>query len=303
VIDKKSVTILVLIILFISSIEIVLHFLQPFLSKDLKHYKEMDLVLEKFNNCNKDKVLFIGNSLTREGIDTQLFSEQNKCIALIRPDDTTINEWAWIFKSKVSGRINIKELKIIFLGSQLKDKPLEVQNLVSISNLVSTNEIFEVIHLEDLDFSDSASLVLAHWSKVFSSRERVQRRILALLPKYKEQSRLINQSLVHAGTRTEDKIQKNRYRHLKMLIQLAQEKKVRITFIAAPLPKPYKIESNLLDIFDKYSSISFLDARKAWDIQDKDFQDGYHLNARGASKFTKYILDNDKKYQRKINDF
>jgi len=290
---KKSISIVVLILLFLVSLELVLRFIQPYLSKDLKHYMQMNSLINKHDKITGKKILFIGNSLTREGIQPQAYKDQSMHITLINPDDTSISEWSWIFKNMVYDRNNIHELNIVFAGGQLKDKRLQEQNLVSISHIINAVDIADVIKFERLTLSDSITLVLAHISAVFSSRERIQRRILDLLPYYREQSQLINQSLNRDLSLRQVSSQKNAYRHLKMLIKLAKEKDIHITFIAAPLPKVYSLDNNLINIFNRYK-VDFIDGRSIQEIHPSDFSDGYHLNEVGAEKFTRYIIVNQK---------
>jgi len=290
--NSKSIKIIFVIIALFLSVELTLRMAQPYLSKDIKHYKALASIVEKFDKSEVDKVLFIGNSLTREGVDKEKFEKNEKGLTLIRPDDTTVTEWFWIFKSKIYDKdIKVTDLAIIFVGDQLEDKPLKEQNLVSISNIVNTSEMFSVREFEVLSLSDLITLTLSHFSVTFASRERVQRRVLDLLPMYREQSRIINRSLVEGHVQSSKDKKKATYKHLLELIKLAQEKNIHLTFISSPLLKAYTLDRDLLNIFNKSESISFINAKDEVQVDKTDFQDGYHLNKEGASKFTEYILE------------
>lgn len=288
IIKSKSIQIVFFSIVFLLFLEMSLRMAQPYLSKDLNHYINMNKMLINFYKKRERDILFIGNSLTREGIDIDEFTQQNIRVLSIHPDDTTITEWLWLYKSKIYQKYPIDNLVIVFAGSQLSDKKLEMQNLVSIANLVKMKQLGDVCVFENLDFSDAVTLILSHVSSIFSSRERIQRRVLDLLPSYREQSRLINGMYKKQSIRVKDK---KSYRHLKELIRLVKLKDTNLTLVAIPLSYQYNLDNKLLNIC-KTNQIHLIDGRNLKNISPRDFLDGYHLNRQGAKKFTKFLIKN-----------
>ena len=75
------------------------------ISLDLEHIGGIPAIAEEFGQGDELRVLFLGNSLTRAGLNPEAFELEAASqglgplrIAHIYPDDTTISEWPHVFK-------------------------------------------------------------------------------------------------------------------------------------------------------------------------------------------------------------
>lgn len=282
----KKITINIIAILV--ALELLLYFIEEKLSVNIRHYNAIEDIVSSLENRNS--TLILGNSLVRRGINKEQIQSQTDelSIGIIYPDDTTITEWYWIFKSKILANSNINTLAISFVGEQLSDSPIQSQNIARIGSLISSRELIDVTQFEDFDLGESMKLILTHFSKLFSLQEQINRRILDLLPSYRHAARTINNSLSNNTKRTSNK---KTYKHLSELVKLCKKHKLKLVVIAMPQPKRYSIEEGVLTMKEN-GDLEILDAQNTENITNNDYLDGYHLNHKGARKLSNFIVQN-----------
>ena len=113
--------------------------------------------------------MVIGNSLTREGIDSQLIKRgidnrktSKKAIGYIYPDDTSIIEWYYIFTSYYAQlKIYPKYIFVIFAEDQLVSREIQFEEIQRISKYTQFKSLFDVIRNEGLSLSQSIDLYLS----------------------------------------------------------------------------------------------------------------------------------------------
>ena len=78
------------------------------LSIDDAHIKSVPDLISELAECKSPRILFIGNSLTREGVDLKELKKEldiaglhDANIAAVFPDDTTPIHWQYIVKNHV----------------------------------------------------------------------------------------------------------------------------------------------------------------------------------------------------------
>jgi len=284
---SKFIKLIISVVIVILIIEIILRVIEPKISKDIVHYNQMDKIVKSLDD--EKNILFLGNSLTRHGINKHVFQSNLKDfkIGLIYPDDTTIIEWFWIFTTKIKKNKEIKKLIIPFAPGQLDDRILNTENLNKLSRLVPTSYLIELINKENLSFNQSFTLILSHFSVLYGSKEKIQRRVLDILPFYRESIQKINNTLKKNNVATKA-MPTNR--HLFELINSAMKQNMKLIFVEVPLPSKYKTKDNIINIFKKFSNIKFITNDNFQDIKENDFLDGYHLNEKGSLKFSKKLL-------------
>ena len=96
--------IVIIFLLLESSIRVGSHLL----SIDDAHIKLVPDLISELAECKSPRILFIGNSLTREGINLKVLKEEldvaglpDANIAAVFPDDTTPIHWKYIVKNLV----------------------------------------------------------------------------------------------------------------------------------------------------------------------------------------------------------
>jgi len=286
--NRKALYILLALLLFFLSIELALRVVEKKLSKDLVHYDQMNAIIHELKQPSENNILFLGNSLTREGIEEDILHQyiSDAKIEKIYPDDTTITEWYWIFfKRLVRIKPDLDMIIIPFAPGHLSDQELTVKNITRLSKLLPVSDLLQVRKYESLGIDNSSKLLLSHISVFYASRERIQKRLLDLLPYYRDTIQEINRSM-----KKESKAKQGiSYHHLHDLMQQKTFPKLQLIFVAVPLIKKYTIEAELLQLFEQYENVHFLDGNAMKDIEEEDFSDGYHLNEVGAKKFSHFI--------------
>jgi len=270
------------------ALEICLRVIDSRLSIDINHYKKMSTIIASLNETGAKNILFVGNSLTRHGLDNITLNNtlDNTNSASIYPDDTTIIEWSWIIKSKVSTNQNIDTLIISYAGHQLKDKHLEQQHFIRIASIVPPQDLIKVISFEALNLKESLLLGLAHYSRIFSLQERINNRVLDLLPYYRKASQTINQSLKQKSHKSKNNTAT--YTHLTSIINFCKDHKIQLIVLAIPLPSKYKLDKEIT-LQHNLGNLKFIDARVIPNLTKDDYLDGYHLNQNGAKKLTIFL--------------
>ena len=281
---------LLTVALILISLELILNLVKENLSKDLLHYSKMDTIISNITSItsqDKEKYLFLGNSLTRHGIIPSIIETQSSQIEMIYPDDTTIIEWYWISKSKITPQHAINNLVLSYAGHQLEDKNLEDQQLIRIASVIQTNELLEVYKFETLTINQFITLLLSKASLIYALRERINRRVLDLLPHYRNTASTINKHLKNT-THSSSATVRPSYKHLQQLIQLCHKHKIDLTIVALPLPAQYPLDKYIQEL-DHQNIITLIDARNIKTINKEDYLDGYHLNPSGAKKLSSYL--------------
>ncbi len=240
--------------------------------------------------------MVIGNSLTREGIDGQLIKRgidnriiSKKAIGYIYPDDTSIIEWYYIFHSYCAqSKIYPKNIFVIYAEDQLVSREIQFEEIQRISKYTQFKSLFNVIVNEGLSLSQSIDLYLSKVFRFYSNRERINKRILDIIPNYRSTFRKLNQKSKPKEIKTENK---KEYYHLNKLITLINNFKIQTTFIAIPISKSYDIDPRLKRIINNSQYCELVNFQNTKKFTENDFLDGYHLNQDGASKFTNQFLE------------
>jgi len=282
---------MVVFFILIGIIELTLTIYEDSLSKDLAHINSF----ERISNNNND-ILVIGNSLTREGINSQLIERNinNRMkpklkIGYIYPDDTSVIEWYHIFVNYYfQPKIYPKNLFIIFAQDQLASSKIQFEEIQRISKYTQFESLFNIIIDEGLSLSQSIDLYLSKVFRLYSNRERIKKRILDIMPNYRTTVRKLNKKLKPNESKTEVK---RKYSHLNKLIELINKLNIQTTFIAIPISKPYIIDTELIKIINNSQYCRLVDFQSTTKYKENDFIDGYHLGQDGASKFTDQLVE------------
>ena len=290
----KKVILFVFGVLFV--LEITLRMMEPYISLDLKHYRDIPSIINNVAKAHNTKILFMGNSLTRRGIDRNELKAAfpNATIGLVYPDDTFATDWYWIYKNQVEHRIpNLDYLFILFAPANLYDwRHKRTTVLIRMARFAHTTQLKTIITREHLDFNQSLQLVLAHFLDLFALKERIQRRILNIIPNYSKTIRKINELHKAQLNRHMSNNKKHRMKDIIELIRSATSHKTTVIMIAAPLVHKYKVPTRLVKFIKRTPHAFLVDANRMDNIDASDFRaDQYHLNDKGAHKLTRFVLD------------
>ena len=220
--DTWKVAVAVLAVLL--SIELMMRIERTSLSKDLVHIEQIPASVAKLSKSEGVRTLILGNSLSREGIDLELFNRKmsggNHVHAVqVYPDDTSILEWLHVYLHFIVKPKNEVDLVILcFAENQLQDGAmLHVRRFAQ--HFTDWQSAIGLFQSENFRFDQIVEFTLAKYSMMFANAERVRGRILDwVIPYYRTSANLIND----VGKYTESTLPKQvpTYAHLKELIDL-----------------------------------------------------------------------------------
>jgi len=262
------------------------------LSNDLVHIQEIPERIDRLSRGKGTRILFLGNSLTREGIDIEQFRREMESTAAVTveqvyPDDTGIIEWVHVFEHFVTKRSS--ELDVVILGfaqTQLQDGgPINVRRLAH--NYTDWKAATEIFREEDFSFDQRVEFTLARYSTAFANAGRVRKRIFdSTVPYYRTSAARVNTSIQSAGHA--ERQEQPTYRRLQKLIRLVQATEAKLVVVAYPVGKPYTLDAGLTELLDTIGG-PWIDARNLPGITRDNFPDGYHMDASAAAIFTRHL--------------
>ncbi len=264
------------------------------LSKDVEHLQSFGQLAANFGNSavSGPKVLFLGNSLTRYGVDEAVFANTFQAHAGVEPtalkivpDNTAVADWFYVYRNQFAMAQRAPQILVIgFEGGHLRDAASRHPDRLA-QYYCSWNDWSELCARDLPDFESRAAFVLEKCSAMVGNRDRVTRRALdALIPGYREGMDRINASLKSHGTTSPTP----EYQRLRKLIALAREQHVQVVLAAMPVPEHYEFDAELLAVVQE-AGISLLDLRQVDGITTAMFFDGLHMDAAGAKLYSAAI--------------
>jgi hypothetical protein len=280
------------------AVEASLNWLEPSLSGDVAHIMQIAEVSRGLNaSSSPAKVLWLGNSLTGEGIDMSVADsvlEQELGTELagftVHPDGSSIAEWHHIANNEFFDRGAVPDLLIVpFAWNLLSDQnPVNVQRIAR-WYLNRPEQWLDFLRHDTEGLEEKFSAVLASFSAAYGNRDRVRDRVLVGLPGYEYLAFELGNPGAGAGGDNNSAAEVSlTYARLRRLAKSAREHGVRLAVVAMPVVGPYKIDSKLLETADLYDII-VIDARDTDGINEGWFRDDMHLLPDGARQVTRRI--------------
>jgi len=266
------------------------------LSKDVEHLQSVPALAERFATTagSGPKMLFLGNSLTRYGIDEQVFAESfsqatgvSPRTLKIVPDNTAVADWFYVYRNQFAQPDRAPDVLVIgFEGGHLRDAPSRHTDRLAQFYCGWCNWP-DLCRFDLPDFESQASFALAKCSALYGNRDRVTRRALdVLIPGYRAGMDRINASLQsHAVPSTSAA---PRYERLRELILDAQRQHVRVVLAAMPVPEHYEFDAELLAVVQQ-TGVELLDLRRVNGIEPAMFFDGLHMDADAARLYSRAL--------------
>lgn len=288
----RWIVLCVVAILLVS--ELALRQLEDGLSIDLQHIKRIPSIARRLAEGDGLRVLFLGNSLTREAVDVDVFEAESDRLGIgpvhavsVFPDDSAIGEWVYVFRHFfVDPGIRPDVVVVGFARDHLSDaKPLAIERIAAFYSDLS--DVPEIFRLDLHGFGERVEFLLAHVSRAFAHRERVSRRALdALIPYYRSTSRRINVSLTAAPN--PGAAAQPTYARLGRLAELVRRSGARLFLVAMPTRRPYDLEPGLVDAAREQGAV-LVDARSVDGITPALFRDALHLTPPGAELYSRSL--------------
>jgi hypothetical protein len=278
-------------------LELIVHSYQDRLSGDLEHLSTIRAIAQSFHESTAAKVLFLGNSLTREGLALDIVKERFAGGPLdavnwqkAYPDDTNIGDWYYLYKDRFARTRSMPDAIIVgFARNQLADVAgIHVDGIAaSFGGLKNVPEIFE----KDItDSSERVDYVLASISSLFANRRRIGLRVADMfIPHYRFTAQYFNEA-VRSTTFSKSDTKRSTYHRLMRLAQLCQQENTLLIAVAMPIPYSYEIDVDLLKTLADSGNI-FIDLRHVDGIRNEQYSDGFHLNSTGAAIYSRALAE------------
>lgn len=285
--------------LVLAGTELTLRFVQTRLSRDLIHIQQIPEAVARVSQSEKLRVLFLGNSLSREGIDLQLFQslmshKQDIAAAQLFPDDTSILDWLRVYQHfVVNQRHEIDLLILCYAENQLQDdSPINIRRLAQ--NFTDWNAALGLFQSEEFSFDMCAEFTLAKFFASYANAERVRVRILDwVVPYYHSSAEQMN--AVPSNSKQVRKHQPT-YNRLKLLIDVVQSSGTKMVVVVFPVGDEFVLDPELIKLLQQ-EDVLLVDARHVKGITKRSFPDGYHMNDEAAQVMSRYLASVLKDYE------
>lgn len=277
------------VLLVLGAVELGLRVSEDKLSLDVKHLQAIPSIVARLSREPSPRVLFLGNSLTRASISIPAVGEawaDPPSMARIHPDDTTLLDWHYIYQRYLEGVTPQPELiAVSFALTQLDDNQ-ELHAARLGSHFAGFGFVREAFTHDVLETGDRAEFLLASAFRLMAYRERVQARVLAAIPGYKQLARDVNRG-VRAKPATGLRAAKA-YSRLRRFLEAVRGHGARAVFIAIPLPGAYTIPEELRTAV-REGGAALIDMQGVEPLSRPDFPDGYHLSPEASVRFSRAL--------------
>jgi hypothetical protein len=291
-IEARVIAVMFLVLL---GSELVVRTREQYLSLDLKHIGQIPAISRSMTEGQGTRVLFIGNSMTRYGVDANTFEREMQAqgvgplrIEKVFPDATGLPDWYYAFKHYFVETNHLPDVLIVgFAAKDLQDdyavEPTRLARYYS-----NSRDIPEVFSEDVKDFDGRVEFLLSSISSSFANRSRVRTRILdALVPYYRDTAQQLNREMKTAQARSRASTT-HTYKRLERFIQLASLKGVRVIFVAMPLRDDYMLDPAVRKIVED-GGMTFVDCRQVAGLGRESYVDEMHLKPEGATVYTQFL--------------
>jgi hypothetical protein len=291
--SRAELKVVAVVLLVLVGSEVLLRFGEPSLSLDVKHIQQIPAISQSLVAAKGTRILFLGNSQVRAGIDPNLIEQELKTMGVapvhierVFPDATSLPDWDRAFKHFFISQARLPEVLVLcFSDIALQDNnavdPVRLGHYYS-----SPGEMPEILDQDLHDFDSRAEFVLASLSFSFANRMRVRTRALDLMvPGYRDSAQRINRDMKRSHSST---VVQNSYDRLARFLALAREQGVRTIVVAMPQPIRYSLDPQIKQTVEQ-AGMSFLDCRDVDGISAASFADEIHLATRGAAIYSRFL--------------
>jgi hypothetical protein len=289
----ETLRVFLLAVAFLASVEVLLRVGAPRFSQDLRHIGEIDRRIENLSRQPHPRILFLGNSLTRNGIDSTVFTQAlfdsagvAASVALLYPDDTTIADWYYLLRSRLRSPSLWPDVLVVpFANRHLTD-----QSSIDPARLgawmAGMSQAPEVFRYDLRSFGDRVTFVLSAAFRLVSDAERFRNQVLALaVPGYRTAAQRFNE--VEIKHRRKGRPADYTYGRLERFLVLSETSGTRVVFVAVPQPQLNPFPNGLPGAIGRAGSrVQLEDFRHLDGLSRESFLDGYHLSEGGARLFS-----------------
>lgn len=292
---RTEAKVIAFVIFIIVVLEAGLHLTEQSLSSNISHIRSISRISHRLRLSKGLRLLFLGNSLTGNGVDPVLLREDLHAVSIVpvtvekvTPDGTDIWDWYFILKNNFLRDQKAPDfLLICFAWEQLNDAtPFNSARLGGY--FCRPGDVFEFSQIAMPNFKDQADFIFSSACLLFTTRETIRNRLLKeIIPHFQECTRKVNDILLLSNSNNDAQFHYS-YKLLERLLQMFHHHGTKIVFVAMPVITPYTIQPKLLETLD-LNNARFIDCRHIAGLRDEMFLDPIHLNGQGSHIFTRYL--------------
>ncbi|HKP72947.1 MAG TPA: hypothetical protein VJT82_08420, partial [Pyrinomonadaceae bacterium] len=261
----------------------------------IRHIRQIPAISERLSQGEGLRVLFIGNSMTRYGVEPEIVEREITAqgvaplrVELVFPDATALPDWYYAFQHYFTAPGHAPDVLVVcFARNDLQDN-LPVQSWRLAQYYTGLRDVPEVFREDLRDFDSRSEFVLSDISAAFANRTRVRERALDLLiPGYRETAQQINRTqqatkekLPHPPPPT--------YQRLARLGRLAESRGVKVILVAMPEREDYELDPRLQTAVEA-AGMTLLDSRAGHGLRPDSYVDEMHLGAGGAVIYSHFL--------------
>jgi len=186
-------------LLILGLVDIGLRLAEEKLSIDVRHIRSFPVLARKLSAGPAPRVVFLGNSLTRYGVDETAWASgmaklrlSTGSVTKLVPDDTTMPDWYYVALNNIIRPGYQPEVLILgFSLNQLTDERIEASRLGAyFCDLGNVPELFA----KDLaGFGSKGDFLLGRLCRMYGVRDEIQARVGdKFIPGYQESVRHLN---------------------------------------------------------------------------------------------------------------
>lgn len=271
--------------------ELVIRVAKPFLSGDAMHIKQIPQIARALEESQGIKILFLGNSMINNGIETDVVKREfkhlnleNAFIAKVNPDGTDLWDWHFLYKNFFLTNSIRPDIIVVGFGRDLLDdqRPANPSRLAG--DFCQIRDLRDLMVSNFKNVSNTKEFILASVSLLYSKRETIRNRlIVAFVPFTREITVVIHKSKREMELKfdTRNGMPPVSYARLVKFIDMAQGNGSLVVLIAMPTSDGYIIRKELLATAEMHGAV-VIDMREINYLSKKYFIDAMHLKPEGA---------------------
>ncbi|WP_449067155.1 hypothetical protein [Prosthecobacter sp.] len=266
------------------------------LSADVAGIRDIKATAAQMAATPAPRLLFVGNSLSREGIDPQALQAGLKSagsktsVFMAYPDSSHALVWDYLLSCYFADAPSRPE-EVILVSARihLLDAPGNVSQMGAY--YVSWDDAWRFLKDEAVSVDERVEFFLGRFFATYAMRAKVNPRVFdVLLPHYQENWSILNRAaLMGRGTALSGAVSGGTTRHLRHVVGLLKGKGVRVRVLKVPMPNLYPLDVSV-DAALKELDVPVIDLNPVPGISPENFPDGEHLNAAGRVALTRALV-------------
>lgn len=294
--------VLLIVALTISVCEAGSHFLvQHF--EDVQHRNQIPHLAQQLRSRPSPRVLFLGNSLTKMGIRLDSFEDhlgqhglRVGGVCKIRPDDTTLRHWHYIFQRHFDGcdcSQSPDYVIITFVFDHLSDQVKSRFRRLAF-NVQGRQQVFDVLRNDVDSLENGVYFLAAHFLESVYHQPSIKHGILKrVVPHYESETQRLNSVFrsyreAKSHGKEPNAVKADSYEHLREFIALLRKNGCHAMFCLMPLPNEQSLDPRLVNVIDSHQ-MTFLDLRNLASQTKGHYPDGYHMDSEAADIYSRAV--------------